>query len=92
MLRIFYTAKFKKDYKRLKKQGKDMAKLASILEDLAKGEPLPEERRDHLLAGAYKGHRECHIEPDWLLIYRIEDDELVLTAVRTGSHSEMFGM
>ena len=55
------------------------------------GEPLPEKNRDHDLSGDWVGHRECHILPDWLLIYRIEDDVLVLTLARTGSHSDLFG-
>ncbi len=90
MLEIFYTAKFKKDFKRLKRQGKDMSKLSEVLQMIASGAPLPESKRDHLLSGSYKNHRECRIEPDWLLIYRIEESELVLTATRTGSHSELF--
>ena len=58
---------------------------------LAMGEPLPDKNRDHDLSGDWAGHRECHILPDWLLIYRIEDDVLVLTLARTGSHSDLFG-
>lgn len=92
MLDIFFTSKFKKDYKRIKRQRKDVSKLESALELLAREEALPESMRDHLLGGTYKDHRECHIEPDWLLIYRIDESELILVATRTGSHSELFGM
>lgn len=92
MLRVDYTAKFKKDYKRVKKQGKDLGKLKDALTRLANQEDLPESMHDHALVGSYRGHRECHIEPDWLLIYLVDDDELVLTATRTGSHSELLGM
>lgn len=92
MLELRFTAKFKKDYKRIKKQGKDIAKLESTLETLVYGESLPEAMRDHSLGGMYRGHRECHIEPDWLLIYRIDEEGLVLVATRTGSHSELFGL
>ena len=92
MLELKFTAKFKKDYKRIKKQGTDIAKLESTLETLVYGESLPEAMRDHSLGGTYRGHRECHIEPDWLLIYRIDEEGLVLVATRTGSHSELFGL
>ena len=92
MLEIFYSAKFKKDYKRIKKQGKDLSKLTEVLGALASRQPLPARLHDHELAGIYKKHRECHIEPDWLLIYRIDDDALILTAVRTGTHSDLFDM
>lgn len=68
MLDLRFTSKFKKDYKRIKKQGKDLTKLESTLEALVHGECLPESMRDHALGGAYREHRECHIEPDWLLI------------------------
>lgn len=62
-----------------------------ILEALQRREGLPEAARDHSLGGAYRGHRECHIEPDWLLIYRIDEEGLILIATRTGSHSELLG-
>ena len=92
MLELEYTSKFKKDYKKLKKQGKDLALLEKALRLLRAGCALPEEWRDHALIGDYKQHRELHIQPDWLLIYRIDDNRLVLTAVRTGSHSELFDL
>lgn len=92
MLDITYTSKFKKDMKRLRKQGASIEKIDEVLLALRKGERLPQRCHDHELSGGYGGHRECHIEPDWLLVYRVEKTELVLTAVRTGSHSELFGM
>ncbi len=92
MFDIKFTSKFKKDFKRLKKQGKDLSKLSDVLVKLSTGESLPESMHDHLLQGNYAGHRECHIEPDWLLIYLIREEELVLTAVRSGSHSELLGL
>lgn len=92
MLELRFTAKFKKDYKRVKRQGKDLSKLESALEALVRGEALPDSMRDHLLGGTYRGHRECHIEPGWLLIYLIDEEGLVLVATRTGSHSELLGL
>ncbi len=90
MLKLEYTAKFKKDFKRIRKQGRDLDKLKEVFQLLLEGKALPERMRDHALLGAYGNHRECHIEPDWLLIYRIDNERLVLTATRTGSHSELF--
>lgn len=91
-LKLLYTAKFKKDVKRLRKQGADLAKLEAVIDALLRGKSLSDKNRDHELSGNYKGHRECHIEPDWLLIYLVKHDELTLTAVRTGSHSELLNM
>ncbi len=79
---------FKKDVKLLQKRGKDMEKLRKIIIFLVEGEKLPRKNKDHQLKGTLKDCRECHIEPDWLLIYRIEGSELSL--VRTGSHSDLF--
>jgi mRNA interferase YafQ len=90
MLVLFFTAKFKKDYKKAKKQGRDMETLKLVLEMLQREEKLPEQFRDHELAGSYKNHRECHLAPDWLLIYRIDRGRLTLTATRLGSHSDLF--
>lgn len=90
--RLEYTAQFKKDYKLAKKRGRDMGKLEEALQCLCTGETLPEAMRDHQLVGNYRGHRECHIEPDWLLIYRIDGACLVLTAVRTGTHADLLGI
>ncbi|MDO5022234.1 MAG: type II toxin-antitoxin system YafQ family toxin, partial [Eubacteriales bacterium] len=85
------TAAFKKDYKSAKKRGYNIKLLDKVIELLAMGENLPENYRDHELTGNWKGHRECHIQPDWLLIYRIEENLLVLTLSRTGTHSDLFG-
>ena len=87
-MNLYYTTRFKKDYKRIKKQNKDLAKLKAVIESLVAGQPLEAKCRDHPLFGNWEGHRDCHIEPDWLLIYRIAADDLYLE--RTGSHSELF--
>jgi len=89
MRTIRYSAQFKKDYKRCVKRGLPLAKLAEVLDYLVKGDALPPQYRDHQLIGTYYGHRECHIAPNWLLIYLIKDDELTVTAVRTGSHADL---
>jgi mRNA interferase YafQ len=90
MLKIRYHHTFKKDYKLMKKRGKDLAKLKYVVNELANQRPLDEKYRDHELTGNYRNFRECHIEPDWLLIYRIEKGELTLALVRTGTHSDLF--
>ena len=82
---------FKKDYKRAIKRGLKIELLEQVVTLLAMGEQLPDKNRDHDLSGDWAGHRECHILPDWLLVYRIEDDVLVLTLARTGTHSDLFG-
>lgn len=87
---IKYTSQFKKDFKLAKKQGKNIDKLFAVIEKLANGETLEPKYRDHDLVGNYKGCRECHIEPDWLLVYEIFEDVLVLMLYRTGSHSDLF--
>jgi mRNA interferase YafQ len=87
-LNIRYTTQFKKDYKRLKKQHKDLEKLKVAIELLSTGEPLDPIYHDHPLSGNWNNHRDCHIEPDWILIYRLSESELVLE--KTGSHSELF--
>jgi len=87
-LNIYYTTQFKRDFKRLKKQRKDLDQLKVAIDKLAAGEKLEPKYSDHGLSGNWKGHRDCHIEPDWILIYRTEADELFLE--RTGSHSELF--
>lgn len=84
------TSQFKKDFKLAEKQGLDIEELKLVVKMLANGETLPKEYRDHELKGTYRGHRECHIEPDWLLIYKISEQVLVLSLVRTGSHSKLF--
>lgn len=87
---IRFTGQFKKDLKLAKKQGKDTDELFTVIEKLSNGEALEAKYRDHSLSGNYKGCRECHIEPDWLLIYEIDDGILVLMLYRVGSHSELF--
>ena len=84
------TSQFKRDYKLAMKRHLNVALLEEVVMHLALGEPLPDKNRDHALTGDWAGHRECHIQPDWLLIYRIEDNVLVLTLARTGSHSDLF--
>ncbi len=88
MKTIRYLKQFKKDVKRIQKSGKDMSKLTQVIEKLANGETLETEYRDHALAGNYQSYRDCHLEPDWLLIYQSSETELVL--VRIGSHSDLF--
>ncbi len=83
------TSQFKQDVKRMKQRGKDLEKLKKVLQALVRGEKLAPKYRDHVLVGQYKGTRECHIEPDWLLIYELAESEIVL--IRTGSHSDLFG-
>ncbi len=92
MLQIQFTSKMKLDVKRMKKRGKDISKLTSILKILASGEKLPAKNRDHLLSGVLSGLHECHIEPDWLLVYSIHDDKLILTATATGTHADLFDL
>lgn len=87
---VEFTNKFKKELKIAKKQNKDLNKLYDVIEKLANGEALDIKYRDHELAGKYKGTRECHIEPDWLLVYEIKDEILVLILYRLNSHSELF--
>lgn len=88
---IVWTTKFKKDYKLAIKRHLDIELLDDIIRVLSRGETLPEKNKDHELSGNWTGHRECHIQPDWLLVYRIDNDILVLTLVRTGTHRDIFG-
>lgn len=90
MLTIKYHTMFIKDFKRIKKRGYDISRLEKIVELLANEVPLPEQFKDHNLSGNYNGFRECHIAPDWLLIYQVNNNELVLVLSRTGSHSDLF--
>ncbi len=92
MMVLKTTGKFRRDYKRCKKRGMDMRLLEDVINTLLAGEPLEEKYRDHGLAGQYAGHRECHILPDWLLIYYVGNETLVLTAVRTGTHSDLLDL
>ncbi|MBR1599104.1 MAG: type II toxin-antitoxin system YafQ family toxin [Lachnospiraceae bacterium] len=84
------TSKFQKDLKRAKKRGYDISLLTNVIKILADGNALPEKYRDHSLSGVFEGCRECHITPDWLLIYEIVERELVLYLTRTGTHSDLF--
>ena len=90
MLDVRYSSKFKKDFKTCVKRGYKMALLQQVIDTLRIPAPLPQKNRDHNLGGNYLGYKECHIEPDWLLIYKQTDDELRLD--RTGTHSDLFGM
>lgn len=85
------TTQFKKDFKLAMKCGLEIELLEEVIAALAMDEPLPEKHKDHALTGNWVGHRECHVLPDWLLIYRIEGEVLVLTLSRTGTHSDLFG-
>lgn len=87
---VKFTTQFKKDYKKAVRRGLKIALLEQVVEQLAMGKELPAQNRDHELTGSWTGHRECHIQPDWLLIYRREADVLVLTLTRTGTHSDLF--
>jgi mRNA interferase YafQ len=83
------TNQFKRDYKLAKKRGQDVGLLQDIVLMLANGEALPEKHRDHALTGDWTGFRECHITPDWLLVYKVENDILVLTLTRISSHNDL---
>lgn len=87
-MKLIYTTQFKKDFKKIKKQQKNISKLTVLIEKLLGQENLESKYKDHSLTGKYKSHRDCHIEPDWILIYKINKNELVLE--RTGSHSDLF--
>lgn len=88
MKAIRRTSQFKRDVKRAKKRGKDLQKLKTVIEKLVVGEPLEAQYRDHALVGLWRGTRDCHLEPDWLLLYQTSDGEIVL--VRTGTHADLF--
>ena len=90
-LSVRMTSQFKKDYKLAMKRGMNIELLDKVIDILAMGETLPDKYRDHALTGNWVGHRECHIQPDWLLIYRIENSVLVLELSATGTHSDLFG-
>ena len=89
MYTLKFTNQFKKDYRLMIRQGKDISLLDNVIEKIQKGEKLEEKYRDHALTGTYRGFRECHIQPNWLLIYFIENQIMTLTIVRTGSHSDL---
>jgi len=88
MLKPFYTTQFRRDYKLQQKRHKDIDILDDIIRALVKEEPLPAANKDHPLQGDYKGYRECHAGPDWLLIYKVEGDGIYF--IRTGTHSDLF--
>ncbi len=88
MLEVVRSNAFKRDLRRALKRGKDLRKLDSVVTALQQQQVLPQRYADHLLRGNWVGHRECHLEPDWLLIYRLQDDVLVLE--RTGTHTDLF--
>ena len=90
MLTIRYQSRFRRDFKRMVKRGYDVRLLEPVIELLASGQQLPPEYRDHGLRGRYSGCRECHITPDWLLVYEIVGSGLVLMLMRTGTHSDLF--
>ena len=90
MYTVKFTAAYKKSYKLMKKRGLDLNLLDKVVDELRQGNPLDKKYKDHILKGEYAGFHECHIKPDWLLIYLIEDNILTLTLVNTGSHSDLF--
>lgn len=91
MLTLKTTIQFRKDYKTAKKRGYNMELLENVIQTLIEQKPLVEKHHDHPLTGKYIGFRECHIQPDWLLIYRVDKDVLLLIVSRTGTHSDLFG-
>ena len=90
MFSIEYTNKMKRDVKRMNKRGKDLSKLVTTLDLLASGKQMPVKYYDHPLKGEMSGYRECHIEWDWILIYQVFEDRLILSASGTGTHSDLF--
>ena len=90
MLKVYQSAQFKKDYKRMMKRGYKEEEFKVVLGLLMTQQKLPKEYHDHELKGNYKGFRECHINPDWLLMYEVKDDILTLVLIRTGTHSDLF--
>ncbi len=87
---VILTNSFRRDYKLILRRGYNTALLEEVVDILASGQPLPEKYRDHELTGNFGGCRECHIKPDWLLIYETWEDELILYLTRTGTHSDLF--
>lgn len=92
MYEVRFTTAYKKSYKLMKKRGLNLSLLDEVVDTLRQGKSLAKKYRDHALSGNYKGFRECHIKPDWLLVYLIENDILTLTLVDTGSHADLFNM
>ena len=92
MYQIEFTNEMKRNVKLMRRRGKDLRKLTEVLDILARGEQLPARNKDHQLTGNLRDFRECHIEPDWLLIYQVHDDILVVTATATGTHADLLGL
>ena len=92
LYRVVETKRYRKDLKRIHKRGCRIRKLDTVINILANGETLPEQYSNHKLTGNYAGYEKCHIEPDWLLIYRKEKDALILVLTRTGSHNDLFNL
>lgn len=90
MLELVTTSTFRKDLKIIKKRGYDLSLIEFVIDELLKENTLPQKYKDHVLTGNYRGFRECHISPDWLLIYAVDKDKLVLIVSRTGTHSDLF--
>lgn len=90
MLNVYYSNRFKKDYKLMMKRNVNSKEFEFVVNELINERPLDEKYRDHNLEGNWKGFRECHINPDWLLIYQIDNNDLILTLARTGTHSDLF--
>lgn len=90
MYEVRPTSRFKRDLKIIQRRGYDLQLLAVVIQTLADGKPLANKHNDHALSGVWSNQRECHVTSDWLLIYKIEDDILVLTLTRTGTHSDLF--
>ncbi len=92
MLKVEFTNQFKKDYKLAVKRGCNLKELETVVSFLINEQPLPQKYKDHALVNSknYKDMRECHIEPDWLLVYKVYEDMLILRLIRTGSHSDLF--
>ena len=91
MYQVIYTRRMRRDIRRVQRRGKDISKLILVLDLLSRGETLPEIYRDHQLKGDLEDLRECHIESNWLLVYRIDEGELILLATATGTHADIFG-
>lgn len=92
MYRVKFTSAYKRAYKKMKKRGLDITLLDEVVDRLRRGEKLAERYRDHALNGNLHGFWECHVKPDWLLIYMIEEDILTLTLVNTGSHADVLDL
>lgn len=90
MLEVVLSTRFKKDLKTASKRGYNLELLNNVVDKLASRQQLPEKNRDHELSGDYAGFRECHVAPDWLLVYRVVEEDLILYLMRTGTHSDIF--